>query len=574
MRTPKSATGPARPSGPVAAGPGNAGRPGDDAERPGDDAGDPGAAAPAGRLREAGRRGGRVVRRHWLMTALLLAGVVLRVLAQVAYRPALLYIDTLKYLYNAWPGTDPLGYKGVLKVILLAGDLQVVTAVQHLVGLAMGVTIYAVLLRRGVPRWLAALAAAPVLLDAYELQIEQTIMPDVWFSALLLAGLVLLLWRPRPTPWAIALAGLALGLSVTVAQVGEFLILPAAFYAAISARGWRRAAGGAALMCLAFAVPVLAYMSISDVVSGHFWLSRSGETTLYGRVAAAADCATLKLPSDERALCPTAQQKALGPDGLDHSPSSPLTLYVAPTGMSQTAIVSSFTEAVITQQPLRVLAAAASDAARLFAVTRVTSPGDTPISRWQFQTSYPSYQNYIRTNRDGVIILGLKVQNPPPSYIYQPLDPSLGGKATVVGPLASFLRSYQLDGGYTPGPFYLAATLLGLAGTLSLIGRGRRRAGRRDLAMACCLFFTTAAVILIFSDITEFSWRYQLPAIVTLPPAGALGLAVILARLRGRRQETLPAGARPPVLRAAPVRDAPPDQATPGAAPDQARPTR
>jgi len=511
------------------------------------------------------------------MTALLLAGLVLRVLAQVAYRPALLYIDTLKYLYNAWPGTDPLGYKGVLKAILLAGNLQVVTAVQHLVGLAMGVTIYAVLLRRGVPRWLAALAAAPVLLDAYELQIEQTIMPDVWFSALLLAGLVLLLWRPRPTPWAIALAGLALGLSVTVAQVGEFLILPAAFYAAISARGWRRAAGGAALMCLAFAVPVLAYMSISDVVSGHFWLSRSGETTLYGRMAEAADCATLKLPSDERSLCPTARQKALGPDGLDHSPSSPLTLYVAPPGMSQTAIVSAFTRAVITQQTLRVLGATAGDAARLFAVTRVTSPGDTPISRWQFQAGYPSYQNYIRTNRDGVIILGLKVQNPPPSYIYQPLDESLGGKARVVGPLAAFLRSYQLHGGYTPGPFYLAATLLGLAGTLSLISRRGRRPASRDLAMACCLFFTTAAVILIFSDVTEFSWRYQLPAIVTLPPAGALGLAVILAWLRSRRhpQEAgvQPDGARAPVTRAAPDQDTPsaPDQATP-ATPEQAPP--
>ena len=407
MRTSKPATGPGHPSGPGSAGPGN-----------------------AERLGNAARWASRIIpaaRRHWLMTALLLAGLVLRVLAQVAYRPALLYIDSLKYLYNAWPGTDPLGYKGVLKALLLVGNLQVVTAVQHLVGLAMGVTIYAVLLRRGVPRWLAALAAAPVLLDGYELQIEQTIMPDVWFSALLLAGLVLLLWRPRPTPWAIALAGLALGLSVTIAQVGEFLILPAAFYAAISARGWRRAAGGAALMCLAFATPVLAYMSISDVASGHFWLSRSGETTLYGRVAEAADCATLNVPSYERALCPTARQKALGPDGLDHSPSSPLTLYVAPPGMSQTAIVSAFTRAVITRQPLRVLGATAGDAARLFAVTRVTSPGDTPISRWQFQAGYPSYQNYIRTNRDGVIILGLKVQNPPPSYIYQPLDESLGG---------------------------------------------------------------------------------------------------------------------------------------------------
>jgi hypothetical protein len=530
MRRPKPATGQARPPGSADPGPAD-GVPADagDAERP------PAAAQAA--PGDPGRRVIAAARRHWLMTALLLAGLGLRVAAQVAYRPALLYIDSLKYLYNAWPGTDPLGYKGILRAILVAGNLQLVTAVQHLVGLAMGVAIYAVLLRRGVPRWLAALAAAPVLLDAYELQTEQSIMPDVWFSALLLAGLVLLLWRPRPAPWAIALAGIALGLSVTVAQVGEFLILPAAFYAAISAGGWRRAAGGAVLMCVTFALPILAYMSISDAVSGHFWLSRSGETTLYGRMAEAADCATLKVPSYERSLCPTAKQKALGPDGLDHAPSSPLTLYVAPPGMSQTAIVSAFTEAVLTQQPLRVLTATATDAARLFEVTRVTSPGDTPISRWQFQDSYPSYQNYVRTNRDGEIILGLKVQNPPPDYIYQVLDPSYGGKAMVVRPLAAFLRSYQLDGGYTPGPFYLAATLLGLAGALSLLGRAGRRAPGRDPAFACCLFFTTAAVLLLASDVTEFSWRYQLPAIVTLPPAGALGLAVILARLRRRRAD-------------------------------------
>jgi len=543
MRMPKPAARPSGPPDPVPAG-----------ERPA-----------SGAAQRQGRRVIAAARRHWLMTALLLAGIVLRVLAQVAYRPALLYIDSLKYLYNAWPGTDPLGYEGVLKGILVAGNLQLVTAVQHLVGLAMGVAIYAVLLRRGVPRWLAALAAAPVLLDAYELQTEQSIMPDVWFSALLVAGLVLLLWRPRPTPWVIALAGIALGLSVTVAQVGEFLILPAAFYAAISARGWRRAAGGAVLMCVTFAVPILAYMSISDAVSGHFWLSRSGETTLYGRVAEAADCATLKIPAYERPLCPTARQKALGADGLDHAPSSPLTLYVAPPGMSQTVIVSGFTEAVLTQQPLRVLSATATDAARLFAVTRVTSPGDTPISRWQFQDGYPSYQNYVRTNPDGVIILGLKVQNPPPDFIYQPLDPSMGGKAMVIRPLAAFLRSYQLHGGYTPGPFYLAATLLGLAGTLSLVGRRGRRPPGRDPAFACCLFFTTAAVLLLASDITEFSWRYQLPAIVTLPPAGALGLAVILARLRRRQRAAAAAGS--PGTPAA-------DPATPDAAADPAAPTR
>src|SRR5258708_8062096 len=76
------------------------------------------------------------------------------------------------------------------------GNCDAVAAVQHLLGLAMAVVLYLLLLRRGVPRWLAALATAPVLLDAYQVQIEQTIMPDTWFEALIVPGLAILLWPP------------------------------------------------------------------------------------------------------------------------------------------------------------------------------------------------------------------------------------------------------------------------------------------------------------------------------------------------------------------------------------------
>ena len=551
MRMLKTASGQARPAGAAPAAP---------------EGGGP-AELPEARAREAVAARGRLMigalRRHWLISALLLAGLVLRLLSSIAYRPALLYIDTLKYLYNAWPGTDPLGYSGVLKAILLVGNLETVAAVQHLVGLAMGMAIYALLLRRGAPRWLAVVAAAPVLLDAYELQIEQTIMPDVWFEALIVAGLVLLLWHPRLPAWAIAVAGITLGLSATVWQGGEVLILPAAVYVLIAVKGageagggWRRAIGGAALMCAAFALPIVGYMSVSYAVTGHFWLSRSGTSAIYGRVAEAADCATLKLPADERPLCPTARQKALGPDGLEHAPSSPLNSYVAPLGASESGLVSAYTRAVITQQPWRVLSAYAADVVRLFAVHRVTSPGDTPISRWQFQTSYPMYQNYVRVSPRNVIIVGLKLQNTAAmNYVtYERLAPSLGGKATVIRPLAAFLRSYQRGGGYTPGPGYLAAAVVGLVGTLSLI----RRAGRanRDLALACCLFLITAVVILLASDVPEFSRRYQLPAIVTLPPAGALGIAVILAQVRSRSSRR-PAADSPVGLAVAPAAPGP-----------------
>jgi hypothetical protein len=93
--------------------------------------------------------------------------------------------------------------------------------------------------------------------------------------------------------------------------------------------------------------------------------------------------------------------------------------------------------------------------------------------------------------------------------------------------VAAFLRSYQLDGGYTPGPLLAIAALAALAGSLA---RLRRRASpaQRQLALAGLLFLSTAATLLLASDIFEFTWRYQLPALITLPPAGALGISVLL----------------------------------------------
>lgn len=67
---------------------------------------------------------------------------------------------------------------------------------------------------------------------------------------------------------------------------------------------------------------------------------------------------------------------------------------------------------------------------------------------------------------------------------------------------------------------------------------------RRRLALGCLLFFATAAAVLPVSDAFEFSWRYQLPALVTLPPADALGLAC-LARSARRRAPVRPGTVRP-----------------------------
>ncbi|HEY2578140.1 MAG TPA: hypothetical protein VGI74_17700 [Streptosporangiaceae bacterium] len=472
-------------------------------------------------------------RQHWLLALLLAAGLVLRVLTQIAYRPALLYIDSYKYLYRS-DGNDPVGYRVLLKPILAVANLDTVAAVQHLLGLGMAVALYVLLLRRGTPRWLAALAAAPLLLDGYQLQAEQTIMPDVLFETLIVAGLVVLLWGPRPSLWRLALAGVLLGASATVAQVGEIFVLPALIYVLIVAPGWRRTLGHAALLCVAFALPILGYDTAADVVAGHFSLAHGGVTTFYGRAAKAADCQALQLPGSERPLCPSRGLVArLGIDGLEHSPVSPLRpLYRNLPSHEASHLVSGFTGRVVRQQPLRVAGSILADVVKLFAVDRVTSPGDTQISRWQFQAHYPQYWPYV-TVHGGTIRIGAQAT----SGRRVPLGSTsaMGGGAVVVKPLAEFLRGYQLNGGYTPGPALLLMVLAGLIGSAALLLRRRmERAGQRDAARACFLMLAAAVCVLVMSDATEFSWRYQLPALVTLPAAGALGITVIIGILRPR----------------------------------------
>jgi hypothetical protein len=473
------------------------------------------------------------LRRHWLVSALLTAGLALRVAAQIAYSPALLYTDTLKYLYGAWPGADPLGYTGVLKVALFFGSLATVTAVQHLVGLAMAGVLYAVLLRRGTARWLAALAVAPVLLDAYQLQIEQTIMPDVWFEAMIVAGLAVLLWRPRVTLPAAIAAGLVLGSSAAVREVGAILIVPAAVFLLAAGGGWRQAAGKAAALCAAFVLPILCYCAGSYALTGHFWLSSAGSAT--GRLAGAADCAALRLPAAVRPVCPTPAEQARGADWLDHSHLSPLQNAPVPHGISRAALGSQFDAAVERQQPLRVLGAIARDSVRLFAPTRAASPAITPISRWQFQDTYPVYPPEIRVSRANVIVVGIQASRTAP-FRYRRLSPAYGGKAQVDRPVAAFLRSYQLGGGYTPGPLLAIFALAGLLGSLAALCRRPRGPAGRELALGGLLFFTAGAAILLVSDVYEFSWRYQLPALVTLPAAGVLAISLLIDQAASRRQ--------------------------------------
>lgn len=580
------------------------------------------------------------LRENWLAAALFTIGLALRVLVVISYRPVLFYIDTIRYLHDSG-GNDPVGYRLPLRAILAIGNFDLLAIIQHLLGLAMAVTIYLVLVRQGTHRWLAALAIAPVLLDAYQLQMEQLVLPDVWFEALVVAGIAVLLAGRPPGLKTVIAGGLILGVSATFRQVGEILILPALLYVVALAGGWRTVLTRTAALLVAFVVPILAYMTGSYLLVGHFYLSHSGVTTTYGRMASAADCATLNLPPVERGLCPTRAEQALGPDWLEHDPRSPIKrYYTGPLNARASSLVARFNNAVFSQQPTRLLASYLADVGKVFTPSKVATPGVTPISRWQFQTHYP----YLSPHAT-------------PAQVQRATTKYGGGHPAIWPAGASVLRGYQLDGGYTPGPLLAFCALAGLTGSAAaLITRNRpprprqtpntepiatppatnsrphqtpntepaatpaptnsrpaetspnsaglandgssanwrtnppadppqaaasnpqpakaspsninlpndtssadwatdpievdasdsspTRAGSvrdslgsdsatdpaaearwRELALACLLFFGCGAGLLLMSDVFEFSWRYQLPALVTLPPAAAAAAA-------------------------------------------------
>jgi hypothetical protein len=467
-----------------------------------------------------------IVRRHWPFAILLAGGVALRAAAAIAYRPGLIYIDTPRYLGGDQGGLDPLGYTYLLlrPVLRAGGGLTGVAVAQHALGLAMAAALYALAIRYGTGRWVAALAAAPVLLDAYQVQAEQTIMPDVLFEALVVAAMTVLLWprpsvasgedsSPRPALARMACGALLLGTSATVRQVGVLFVVPLLAYALTAAApgwpsaAWRNRAGRALAALAVFAVPVIGYMAFSQAVLGTgFRLSNMNDAYLYGRLASAADCATLKVPGYARPLCPAPSTAAkLGVDGLSTDPSSAVFSYRPPKGVSRSAAARTFDQAVLTQQPFRVATSIAGDAVQVFALTRDTTPGDPPIARWQFQEAYP---------------------------VYPAADKSvLGGNdgPRVTKPLASALRGYQLHGGYTPGPLLLAFLIAGAFGCVA--SRRRHPAMARAALLATGLALTAA----VGADLYEFSWRYQLPLLVTLPLAGALGAAAFLRLAVTRR---------------------------------------
>jgi hypothetical protein len=463
---------------------------------------------------------GRFLRRHWLITLFVAGGVALRILTIMAYRPAILYVDSVWIYLNRLPGSplphttspspDPLGYNMLLQPLLAIGNLFTVTLVQHILGVAMAIVTYALLIRRGAWRWLAAVAAAPVLLDAYQVFIEHMIMSDSLFEALLVGAFAALAWHRRPGPVSIAIAGVFLGAATTVRAVGTPLFVIFLGYVLIVVPKWSFKAIGAAVVTLSFAVPVVGYELYMSTSSTHFAANTTTATSLYARAATFVDCSTLKAPADVKQLCPTEPLGARhSPDYYAHTRNSPILHATLPPGVTLQQLEKRFAKAAMTQQPLRLTGAVLHDASRLFTWNHdnLANP-DAPAERWRFQATYPVYPTAVYLST--VAQVGAHYGDGPPTA-----DPGLG----------SHLRAYQLNIGFTPGPVMAVFLLLGLAG---VCWRGRSRGAPTRLPALVYLMGTVA--LLGAADFYEFTWRYQLPGLVLGPVAGVLGFTALIWR--------------------------------------------
>jgi len=482
-----------------------------------------------------------MLRRHWLFALLFTLGVLLRVLAQVAYQPAILYLDSPFYLRNAYwlnpGGWNPLGYSLVVRVLLEGfHDLAALAAFNHLLGLGMAGLIYAVLLRRGVRPWMAALAAGPVLLDGFQLLIEQMVMSDPLLEFFVVLGIALLLWRRRPDLVTASAAGLSFACAALTRYVGQSLVVAGLLFCVLAAgRPIARRAVVAAALVVGFAVPMVGYAAYNDQVRGTFAVHpQAVSERLYAQVAVST-CSRLTLPAYERPLCPppgTVRPQARSlVVGYAQGSTSPLKSYHPPPGQTKSQVLRDFVSRAVRQQPLAVARSVSGTLLRPFlSWNRDRKPGELKTARWFFQARFPMFSR---------------------------LSPMLfrhwvGHRPVANHELARLLRSYQRYLGYTPGLVLLACVVVALAAGL---GVGRARHSGQQLA---CLLWLTAGLGLLFSAaLYLFSWRYQLPALVTIPPAAALGLSALTSPRAAREPPATPEPAGPDD----PASAAPDDQA-------------
>jgi hypothetical protein len=470
---------------------------------------------------------------------------VLRILAMLAFRPIMWFGgDSASYLATGLRLVpDPSrvgGYGFMLWVLRPLHSLVLVAAVQHLMGVVIGVLIYLLARRHGLPAWVATLAAIPVFFDAYELQLEADAVPDIPFGLLVMVALYLLLrspgeWRPaRVVP-----AAFLLGLSAILWPVGLALlaILLAVLLAALAVplsgplSGRRAGLLAVAAAILAGAVPVAGYAAWFDLHEHQFSLTRSDGVYLWSRTMSFANCAVIRPPASERTLCPPSGPRIAASLYIWDGNSPLLKMPGGRFSARTNSLALNFALRAIAAQPGGYAAAVGHDFALSFTWNRPVHPDAGIVDRYQFSDATTAWVPATMRTPGGGTVAGDQA-----AYDNGPLNGvnginGINGSAPTraVQPYASWLVSYQRY-------VYLPGTLLGvilLGGLVAMIVR-RRALGGLPWAFA-------VTILLVPPMVADFDLRYLVPAVPAACLAAALAFAPRPSSEDQRRWTTSPA---------------------------------
>lgn len=468
--------------------------------------------APSVETRDAGEASGgessparsrlrAAARSHWVFLMLFVLAAVLRFIFWQQLWPALMFADSWIYLNDVRPlyylMYRPAGYVFVLAALGPEPRLEIITALQHMAGLATGSLVYVLCLRQGLSKGLALVPAALFLLNAFTLVLEQYLMTEAFFALLLLVGMGLAVEYPdRPGP--AALSGLALALASMLRGAGLFA-LP--FW--LGWLIWKNLRNPRVLAAplLAFLLPVTAYVVSRNAYTDYGTLSliRGEGWFLYGRAMSFADCTEVKLAPSVAPLCPAGKPSEI-PEWFVWAAESPARTFYQDDDPSHNEQVRGVALEIIKQQPLSYLAAVGRDFLRGFTPGRGGHDDASVVLAYDSEP-YPFDVNWPAAgNVDRKFNLGYRMP-------------------TV--PRDSFLAHYWRWA-------RLPSVLLGLAVLLFITVATRQRWRRLPQAQAALLLGLTGTGMLGFAVATHtFSVRYVIPVVPLIASAGVLALNVI-----------------------------------------------